>query len=688
MKIPARAAVFRILRRPWAAIALLALAWVFFLLHPGPFSAWLTFFTPAQAAAISALGSGLLLWKKPESVAGLFAVLLFWLSVSLAVNFSVGLDTFCNAKILIPIGDSAGYAFEASRVASGQPFSEWAAAHVPSHSFFSGLTFLSSRNLVLIHLASGLFAALALAFTLREVRKWAGPAAAALYAWGAMIYLAQFLGTFASEAYGLPLGLCAAGLFVTGMRTGKVWMQMAALATLSFALAARPGAMLVLPLAGIAIASFGKEWKRKGLLLALAALAAASGLAVNAVLTRILCEPATVPMSMDFWHHANGLLTGGSWNSSIATASAEEARANVLHLLHEHPGLLFSASWKALSFFFTEGVAFAFLPRFANLAAAILFWLGCGVCAWRWRDPVCRLALLAAAGILLSTPFVPPWDAGIRPYAATIPLQMLPICAALGIVPLFFRRGKAAPFFAPTGTSCAVLAGAAVLLGTVLPLVTLFTPLHLDKPSSWFWEGRMHLRVIPGSTLRIVADGAAPRSYVPTIRQSDFARPQPGFSWMFRADNEAVYSRMPPGVLMTRSDAVGMVFLVKDDFGKTLPREVERKADLLQLRGDRIAIDKALGWDMEQAKAILDSVYLPWLAGYDYYYGYHPVFGSVRFVRRAEGGRVVLHLEKYGDFESGRGLYPLFRSEETGAWRRLDMEKKTFDEAPPPEAGK
>jgi hypothetical protein len=81
-------------------------------------------------------------------------------------------------------------------------------------------------------------------------------------------------------------------------------------------------------------------------------------------------------------------------------------------------------------------------------------------------------------------------------------------------------------------------------------------------------------------------------------------------------------------------------------------------------------------------------VYLPWLAGYDYYYGYHPVFGSVRFVRRAEGGRVVLHLEKYGDFESGRGLYPLFRSEETGAWRRLDMEKKTFDEAPPPEAGK
>jgi hypothetical protein len=688
MKIPARAAVFRILLRPWAAIALLALAWIFFLLHPGPFSAWLTCFTPAQAAAISALGAGLLLWKRPESRAGLLAVLLFWLSASLAVNFSKGLDTLCNAKILIPIGDSAGYAFEAARVASGEPFSEWASAHLSSHSFFAALTFLFSRNLVLIHLASGLFAALALTFSAREVRKWAGPVAAALYAWGAMVYLTQFLGTFASEAYGLPLSLCAAGLFVTGMRTGKVWMQLAALATLSFALAARPGAMLVLPLAGIALASFGDGWKRKGILLFLAALAAASGLAVNAVLTRILCEPATVTMSMDFWHHANGLLTGGSWNSSIATASAEAARANVLNLLHEHPGLLFTASWKALSFFFTEGVAFAFLPRFANLPAALLFWLGCGVCAWRWRDPVCRLALFAAVGILLSTPFVPPWDAGIRPYAATIPLQMLPICAALGMVSLLLRRGKEAPTFAPTGTSGAVLAGVAVLLGTILPLLTLFSPLHLDKPASWYREGRMHLRVIPGSYLRIVADDAAPRSYVPTIRQNDFTRPQPGFSWMFRADDEAVYRRMPAGVLITRSDAVGIVFLAKDTFGKVLPREVEREADLLQLRGDRIAIDRALGWNMEQARAILDSVYLPWLAGYDYYYGYHPVFGSVRALRLAEEGRVVLYLEKYGYYESGKGLYPLFRNAETGVWRRLDMEKKTFDEVSPPEAGK
>jgi|GEM_PF-5576720 hypothetical protein len=661
------------------------------MLRPGPFAAWLALFSPAQAAALSALGAGILLWKKPESLTGLFAVLLFWLSTSLAVNFSVGLDTLCNAKILIPIGDSAGYAFEAARVASGRPFSEWAAAHVPSHSFFAALTFLFSRNLVLIHLATGLFAALAVAFSMREVRKWAGPVAAALFAWGALVYLTNFLGTFASEAYGLPLALCAAGLLVAGMRTGRNLLSVSGLAALSFALAARPGAMLVLPLAGIALASFGAGWKRKGLLLAFAALCAASGLALNALFTRILCEPATVPMSMDFWHHANGLLTGGSWNSSIATASAEEARANVLRLLHAHPGLFLSASWKALAFFFSEGVAFAFLPHFANLPAALLFALGFGVCLWRWKDPVCRLAILSAAGILLSTPFVPPWDAGIRPYAATIPLQMLPICASFGVIPLLFRRLKKsadAPVFAPTGASGAVLAAAAVLFSTILPLLTLFTPLHLAKPASWYWEGRMHVRIISGSYLRIVADADAPRSYAPTIRQSDFTRPQPCFSWMFRADDEAVYDKMPPGVLLTRSDAVGMVFLVKDDFGNLLPREVEREADLLQLRGDRIVIDKALGWDMEEAKAILDSVYLPWLAGYDYYYGYHPVFGSVRFERRTEGDQVILHLEKFGYYESGRGLYPLFRNVETGQWHRLDMEKNSFDTVPPPEAAK
>ncbi|HNX04054.1 MAG TPA: hypothetical protein PKI32_01045, partial [Opitutales bacterium] len=157
---------------------------------------------------------------------------------------------------------------------------------------------------------------------------------------------------------------------------------------------------------------------------------------------------------------------------------------------------------------------------------------------------------------------------------------------------------------------------------------------------------------------------------------------------MFRADDTAIFSRMPSGVLITRSDATGLVFVIKDDFGDALPDSVDCAADILRLRGDNVAFDKRIGFDIALAAALLDSVYLPWLTGYDYYYHYHSVLGTLEFVENVPGGRLVIRTEKFGTLETSRDMFPLFRSRDTGLSYRLDMEKKTFDEVAPDEAAK
>ena len=62
---------------------------------------------------------------------------------------------------------------------------------------------------------------------------------------------------------------------------------------------------------------------------------------------------------------------------------------------------------------------------------------------------------LIAAGILLSIPFAPPWDAAERPFAATVPFQGL--LAGIGFFALcqkFFSKKSEAPCNLPTPKSC------------------------------------------------------------------------------------------------------------------------------------------------------------------------------------------------------------------------------------------
>ena len=76
-----------------------------------------------------------------------------------------------------------------------------------------------------------------------------------------------------------------------------------------------------------------------------------------------------------------------------------------------------------LARFLGTGYPFSFLGLgLTNLALRLLATLGLVLCLRRRREPLPSLVLAASLGVLLSVPFIPPWDADLmRVYAATLP---------------------------------------------------------------------------------------------------------------------------------------------------------------------------------------------------------------------------------------------------------------------------
>jgi len=215
-----------------------------------------------------------------------------------------------------------------------------------------------------------------------------------------------------------------------------------------------------------------------------------------------------------------------------------------------------------------------------------------------------------------------------------------------------------------------------VFAGAVLPLVFVSTPIHAGKPSTWMSDGVASVRMIPGTYLRIVPDDSRAHSYVPFIRMADFRSGQPGFSYYYMADS-VLYDMLPPGVIITRSDAVGSVFVIKDDFGNVLPDRVEMHAEVLPLRGDTIVYDRRLGLDRGAFERGLEAVYLPWFTGLLHYYPtlvHHPAMGDMTIVERVPGGTLGLYSDKLGRLDTSKTMFPRFRRESDGHVLILDLD--------------
>jgi hypothetical protein len=110
--------------------------------------------------------------------------------------------------------------------------------------------------------------------------------------------------------------------------------------------------------------------------------------------------------------------------------------------IKESPLSLVRGVFRAYEETLKKGFLFRFGPekRLAStgMAMFILALVGC----WFW-NPLRRDAIwimLLVAGIIASIPFAPPWDAGLRPYAASVPVQIFLAAAGVAMLLDLLRR--------------------------------------------------------------------------------------------------------------------------------------------------------------------------------------------------------------------------------------------------------
>jgi hypothetical protein len=245
-----------------------------------------------------------------------------------------------------------------------------------------------------------------------------------------------------TEQLGVILGLLAIPLLL-GMTQATCFVNLlGAYFLLAIGFSARPGALLVLPMLVLFAGWVGwKGWifarcrpfLRFMMAMGVAGMVMLVGLLTNSGLQGAVFRGTAVPYG-NFAYTLNGLIQGKNWEDSftryhgIPSLVMEENKT----LLRQHPELLAKGVFRA----YVRAVSIKFLYSFEseNRLAAVSWLLVIVALVALWRDPARRdeavWISLFGVGILLSIPFAPPWDAGIRPYAVTIPFQAY--LAALG----------------------------------------------------------------------------------------------------------------------------------------------------------------------------------------------------------------------------------------------------------------
>jgi hypothetical protein len=430
---------------------------------------------------------------------------------------------------LLPFSDAGVYFTEANSLLAGRGFGAFAARRPIFTGVLAALLGIADGNLRLVVAVFGIAAGLGAMVATRALRRTEGPACAAGFFGLILLFYARFAGTALTEQLGVPLGLLAFAMLWRSAAGRHAHLALAGLFVLTVALNVRAGAFFVLPLLALWIAidfrapAVDKRLSRR--LLGWGVVAIVAGFFSNWLLFKLLAAPGAMPFS-NFSYTLYGVASGGtSWQQVLVVhpelaALPESVRAQrvfslAVDLIASHPGGLIRGAWRALyqmALPLGNGV-FSFVnsarAQYVVYAFAVL---GIYRCVLRRKEPTNRLLLWATAGIVLSVPFVPPWDAeAMRAYAATIPIMMtipaLGLAAAGDLLPT--RRISASATTFSTDHDLLRWGVAVTVLGLLLPLATraIARPRHLPVVICATGETAAVVRVRPGSFISLVAEG-------------------------------------------------------------------------------------------------------------------------------------------------------------------------------------
>lgn len=326
--------------------------------------------------------------------------------------------------------------------------------------FFASVLGASGQNVHLAHFLSLLLLLWLAVFFLRvSPLKNSFTACAAFLFLFWMYVRVHCAGLVMTEVLGLALGVCGAGFLFLGAGSGRraAFLGVLGLFFFSLGMVARPGALFVLPCLGAFLVwKFGLRETWKGWIGALPRVAMISVVVAATVLcafglNRLASEVVFTGKPAAFQNFAfsfHGLVTGTDWSVSHDGGRGEPSKIlqESFELLKNDPSVLGKGLLRAAGEVFPRGFFFRFGDEVRLAVGASL--LAVGGILFCLISPRLRAssawALWALPGLLISIPFAPPWDAGVRPYAATVALQHFFVAlGAWGAVLLAARAGEA-----------------------------------------------------------------------------------------------------------------------------------------------------------------------------------------------------------------------------------------------------
>ncbi len=295
----------------------------------------------------------------------------------------------------------------------------------------------------------------------------------------------------------------------------------------------RAGAFLTFP---VLVLWAGWEWRAgrrysvriAGLALATAAIAY---LVVNTAYSRLMVEPggfAFGNFAFTFYGQVNG---GAGYHKAFEDLGVRNP-AVIMRAAERffvaHPASFAVGAAKAYRDFFSPlwgvfSLGFSLGDVALSVVLTILLLFGLYRLVRQARAPVASFLVAAFVGILLSVPFLPPIDGGIRIYASTMPfVYAVPALAIAAFLQPMPSESNGPSYAVPAATFAGVLG---VLIILVPVAIRYLTPnVAVTAPSCTEAQSPFVAEVSAGSYIDLVPAGAGTCGTLPEVCLADFQR--------------------------------------------------------------------------------------------------------------------------------------------------------------------
>lgn len=472
---------------------------------------------------------------------------------------------------LLPFVDANGYYADALRLLSGNLFSAPGVYRPLFTTFLAVFLKVLDGNLQVAAVLFAVFTALGIFSLAMEARRTYGvwPAVALIYF--VQFFYRQYVGAPMTEQLGVPLGAFGLTALIQATQKRNRWLYICALFLLSLGLTVRAGAYFALPallLYGLYL--FKENRKTFFISGALFALAILIPIGMDALVRGWVVTPGAVT-SGNFALTLYGQAMGGKGWRSIFVDHPQLYSVPMFELgapaykyafeaIRSNPLGLVQGSLKALVNFFSPAYLFnviqirnQMVTLVLQIIAFVFFLVGLWV-VWRKRkDSLYALLLILLAGIIISVPFLPPFDGGawwggIRVHGATLGVHL--IVTGIGLsallqkipLPMLQLRNKTPD----DGGNLFWMLGFALAIFTIIGALVIRPtgqPADLKPIACAAGEDVAYFRLSPGSYLRIERDDSGLETYVPVVLMKHVDRnmrdfPHGEFAFVPRRINE------------------------------------------------------------------------------------------------------------------------------------------------------